>query len=46
MVYIISVIIILLCIVVIIFGMQVFRENQGLREELKQREKGEDKVRF
>ncbi len=46
MVYIMSGFIVLLCIVVIIFGLRVYKENRELKTELKQREKDDDRVRF
>jgi hypothetical protein len=46
MVYIISGFIIVLCIVVIIFGLRVYKENRDMKAELKQREKDDDRVRF
>jgi hypothetical protein len=46
MVYIISGFIIVLCIIVIIFGLRVYKENRDMKAELKQREKDDDRVRF
>jgi uncharacterized membrane protein len=46
MVYIISVAIIVACIAVIIFGLKVFKENRQLKSELKQKEQGDEKIRF
>jgi quinol-cytochrome oxidoreductase complex cytochrome b subunit len=46
MVYIISGFIIVLCIVVIIFGLRVYKENREMKAELKQKEKDKDRVRF
>lgn len=46
MVYIISGFIMVLCIVVIIFGLKVYKENRDIKAELKQKEKDQDKVIF
>lgn len=46
MVYIISGFIIVLCIVVIIFGLRVYKENRDIKAELKQKERDQDKVIF
>jgi hypothetical protein len=46
MVYIISGFIMVLCVVVIIFGLKVYKENRDMKAELKQKEKDQDKVIF
>lgn len=46
MVYIISGFIMVLCIVVIIFGLKVYKENRDIKAELKQKERDQDKVLF
>lgn len=46
MVYIISGFIIVICIVVIIFGLRVFKENRQIKKDLKKRQDDDEKVRF
>lgn len=46
MVYIISGFIIAICIVVIIFGLRVFKENRQIKKDLKKRQDDDEKVRF
>lgn len=46
MVYIISGFIMVLCIVVIIFALRVYKENRDIKAELKRKEKDKDRVLF
>jgi|JI10StandDraft_1071094.scaffolds.fasta_scaffold424701_2 hypothetical protein len=46
MVYIISGLIIALCIVIMIFGLKVLKENRQMKAELKEKEKDDERVRF
>jgi hypothetical protein len=46
MVYIISGFIIVMCIVVIIFGLRIFKENRKFKAELKKKADDDERVRF
>ncbi|MBL7731391.1 MAG: hypothetical protein JNM88_09450 [Chitinophagaceae bacterium] len=46
MVYIISGSIIVLCVVIIIFGLRVFKENRQIKKELKERQNDDGDLRF
>lgn len=46
MVYIISGFIIVLCVVVIIFGLRVLKENRQIKKELKEKHEDDDRIRF
>lgn len=46
MVYIISGFIIVTCIVIIIFGFRVLKENRQIKNELKKKQDDDERVRF
>jgi len=46
MAYILFGVIFLMCLGVIIFGLKIYRENEAMRQDLKQREKDHHKALF
>lgn len=46
MVYIISAFIIVLCLVIIIFGLRVLKENRQLKNDLKKGQNDDESIRF